>query len=302
MCKKTMRVIFHENCLDGAAAAWIAQKLYQDVIYCPGNRFYPIKVDEESEEKLLFVDFVYKKEIMEGFRKSSLTVWDHHESSRFLEGEEFSESNVVLRFDKCAASIALEEAGDALREKLTEEEFDHLLEIIKFIEDRDLFLRKFSETDSIVSALYLLELNSPESFGKIFNYSIDLLKTIGSAVIKSNHKKIMQAVKNATDGFITIGGKKLKISVVTSHSAEISDLCYHLKKKKGCDIAAAAKFSIVRNTWQVSFRAYDDTDVNLLDLLEIAEDGGGHAKAASIICKNLDFFEVSNRKFSAKKK
>jgi nanoRNase/pAp phosphatase (c-di-AMP/oligoRNAs hydrolase) len=284
-----MRVIFHGKCMDGSAAAWVAGQFFQTSKFLFGKRFNPI---DGGEDPVVFVDFVYGEEIMRTMPEKSI-IWDHHDSSSFLLSEDFDDFEVVLDYEKCAASIAFSQAEEKLQEILTDENFEHLRKIIEIIEDRDLFLKKLPETNAVIEAMYALGLDDPKKFDQIFDLSIERLELMGDAILLDKKRRMEKTIRDATDGNILIGGKEVTATLITSHGVEVTDLSYQLHKVKKCEVVAVAKFSKKHESWQVSLRAFSD-DVDLTDLTKVYG-GGGHKKAASMLCKNLDFFNASDR-------
>ena len=143
--------IYHGNCADGFAAAWVVRKaLGGNVDFHPG--VYQNKPPEVAGRDVLMVDFSYKREVIEWMRLSarSIRIIDHHKSAmEDLTGklvEDRASCPVELQFD-------MNRSGAGMT-------WDHFFpdlprpRLINHIEDRDLWKFALPWTREIQAAVF----------------------------------------------------------------------------------------------------------------------------------------------------
>lgn len=105
--------IYHANCTDGIAAAWVVHR------HDPTWTFHPGDYKERppwrmicSADEVLVVDFSYKREVLEDrrfrMRPKGVTVLDHHHTAQEDLGELLKDGKIRGTFDmdRCGALIA----------------------------------------------------------------------------------------------------------------------------------------------------------------------------------------------------
>ena len=140
-----MKVLYHANCPDGFAAAWVVHQAHSGL---PERNFIPVQYGQppphgqfRKEEDLFIVDFSYSRdEILEMRDTAVVVVIDHHKTAEEeLEGLE----NCIFDMTKSGCVLAWEYF-------LGNEEVPKLLE---YIQDRDLW--KFRLPDSRAINAYI---------------------------------------------------------------------------------------------------------------------------------------------------
>jgi len=135
-------VLFHENCTDGSGAALAAfLKFRENAIYIPVNYNKPLP-EIESGSNIFILDFSYPKETLISLndRSNSLIVLDHHKTAMDqLSGLPFAQFDM----DKSGAMLAWEYFHKDQQPP----------ELIKIIQDRDLWKFKIEDTRKVTSVL-----------------------------------------------------------------------------------------------------------------------------------------------------
>ena len=143
---------------------------------------------------------------------SRLLIIDHHQS--FLDlfplnSEKPLNLHMKFALKQAAASLTydfcLEVFGDILPKNMKKS----LLSLQKYIEDHDLRLKKYAETDAIISALYTLvrDLNArtnPLLFFSLLKHDTAILQTLGLKTVEKKEKDVKKAL---------LSKKKLKFAL-----------------------------------------------------------------------------------------
>jgi oligoribonuclease NrnB/cAMP/cGMP phosphodiesterase (DHH superfamily) len=258
--------IYHANCLDGFASAFILWKtLGPKVEFIPA--FYgkePCYADLADNE-VYIVDFSYPADIMAKICEQAhyVTVIDHHESAiRKLAG--FSAENYTAKFDITRAGTAL-----------THEFFFHDREmhpILQMIANRDLWNFSIPGTKEICAAMWE-EDRTFERWDWILSRQPlamqEKLFQTGSIILKMNARNI--------EGILRSGTRQIPGSTIP-----ICNMPYMYASEAGNILAQGHPFSITyfdrRDCRQYSLRVADG-DFNVAKLAEMYG-GGGHKKAA----------------------
>lgn len=270
-------VIAHGNCPDGLGAAWTAHTLHRDKIEYYFANYGSEEVPEVKGKNVLMVDFAYKSiELMNKLNAdaNSMLLLDHHQSAREnLEGK--IDCDHIFDMDRSGARMAWDYFYPN----------KEVPEIIKYIEDRDIWKWEYPE-----SRAYLASLNSyPQTFDTFYWASRlnDKQKATfileGNSIIRFQKTMVDDAVKKALPGFLHApdGKHRFPCFFVNSTQKElISDIGHTLSSGK--IIGVIWSYNYKHDKISCSLRSKGDTDVS-----KIAGyfGGGGH--------KNASGFEVS---------
>ena len=174
-------VLYHKNCTDGfgaAFAAWL--KFKNKAHYIAVNYGEPVP-EMVLGSKVYMIDFCYDKNtILEMNEKYHLVILDHHKSAK---------ENVILakeyRFNlkKSGASLAWEYFHPNKKNNL-----------IKHIEDKDLWLFKNKNTKPIIAALE----SYPRDFKVWKKLSLSQLKKEGSMILQKQENEVDFVTSNYT--------------------------------------------------------------------------------------------------------
>lgn len=102
-------ILYHGNCRDGFAAAWVLKKKYPDAQYTQVHHDGSLPPEGLEDKDVLIVDFAYDRGILLDLKEKtkSLLVLDHHKDrAEELEGLDFcvydmEESGATLAWKHC---------------------------------------------------------------------------------------------------------------------------------------------------------------------------------------------------------
>jgi len=161
-------VIFHKDCADGIAAAWCFWKQYKDSYdYLPG--VYNEPPPDVFNRDVYMVDFSYKHEIMSMICQyaNNVTLLDHHKSAL----EDLWDLAALPNFDMTHATDTMSGAMIAWEfVKAKEGHKRKLPELIKHIQDRDMWKFELPHTREIMAAVFSYE-KSFEDYDKLMKLS-----------------------------------------------------------------------------------------------------------------------------------
>ena len=146
-------VIYHYPCLDGFTAAWAVWKAH------PDWEFYPAKHGDAPPDvtgrDVYIVDFSYKRPILLVMADwaNSITILDHHKTAqedlKDLAEETRTRIEVLFNMDKSGARLAWEYFHPGA----------DVPELVKYVEDRDLWRFKYIDTSAVNAFLFSQEYN-----------------------------------------------------------------------------------------------------------------------------------------------
>ena len=269
MNKKNV-LLYHANCPDGFGSAYSFWKKFQDKMeYVPVSHGKP-PPDGLKGKKIFIADFSYDKETLMSIKKDaeSIVVIDHHISAKKeLDGLDF------CHFDMDHSGAYLSWAYNFPNESVPK--------LIKYIEDRDLWLWKMPHAQEILSAVDSYErtfewwehisslLESQDGFERLVNE--------GKAILRYKLKLVENIKKNSYKSKIL--GKDIRVINTPFFQSEIAS-----SLSEGEAYAAAYYFN--GDKFVFSLRSSNDH----IDVSEIAKNfgGGGHKKASGFSVFNLD--------------
>lgn len=275
--------IFHSNCQDGFAAAWVVRHALGDNV-----EFYPGVYDKPPPSVLgrnvILVDFSYKRAVLQEMacQSNSLLVLDHHKSARddladFGEappwevwreaahnGSLSTHARIRVRFDmeRSGAGLAWDYFNPGEPRPL----------LIDRVEDRDLWRFSHPQTRSVCAAMAAraYDFEAWDEFMKPMNYPGLVLE--GSAIERKHHQDILNLLPT-TERRMLIGGRMMPVAnlppTLTSDAA-------HKMAEEADGIAACYIDTPAGRVF--SLRSIDGGP----DCQAIAKDygGGGHVHAA----------------------
>ncbi|QIL79205.1 phosphoesterase [Diaphorobacter sp. HDW4A] len=145
-------ILYHGRCADGFSAAWAAWQFYEGEVECVGLTHGQVKTMDDLpplEGRAVYIlDFSFNAEILSQIdeRAAKLVLLDHHISAQRELGNYRCRCGVVhFDMNKSGARLSWEFFhGDA-----------PVPELIRFVEDRDLWRWQYPQTRGFVSALDL---------------------------------------------------------------------------------------------------------------------------------------------------
>jgi oligoribonuclease NrnB/cAMP/cGMP phosphodiesterase (DHH superfamily) len=280
--------IYHGGCDDGVAAALIVKSTFPDNTW----EFYPGVYQKPPPaakgRHVLFVDFSYKRPVLEEMAKeaASIVILDHHFSAsedladlpkppEYRLWQRPTRGHIPGRFDpgikehSIAALFDMERSGAGLA-------WDFFLggqrpAFINYIEDRDLWRKKRPFGDEFTIALR----SYPQDFGVWENLMMEGVESLiasGHDIQRYYRRRVEELKASAYPA--TIHGEACWIANAPYFAA--SEVAGELCEKPGADFGACY-FEAEAGRFQYSLRSRGDYDVTPIAR---AYGGGGHKSAA----------------------
>lgn len=286
--------IYHGNCADGFGAAWVVRKaLGPNVEFVAG--VYGAEPPNVTDKDVILVDFSYKYDVLAALanKANSIIVLDHHKSAaedlaRFeqfhagIEEDTRHDDGSRLLGWKTAHSMAHSQNGPAIaccfdmNRSGAMLAWDHFFpdqeppQLLRHIEDRDLWLFKLEGTREIQANLFSYPYDF-DVWDKLMAADVLSLVSDGAAIERKHHKDVAELV-GVTKRRLVIGGIDVPVA----------SLPYTLTSDAGALMAQGEPFAACywdTPTGRVfSLRSTDQG----MDVSEIASQygGGGHRNAS----------------------
>jgi len=265
---KTNKVlcIYHGNCPDGFASAWVVRKALGDkVVFFEG--IHQKEPPDVTDMDVLLVDFSYKKETLEKMLNSasSITILDHHVSA-------MNDLQILLDKDQIKGVFDINKSGAMITWEWFYPDVD-APKLIEHIQDRDLWRFQLTDTRDITTGLssypYTFDL-----WDKFMSYnSSDLLtlKTDGAAIERKLQKDIHELISTGVRRMVIAGYNVPVLNVSSAYISDAGNLLATGEPFSACywDHADGRSFSLRSSV--------DGVDVSKVALLY---GGGGHEKAS----------------------
>ena len=269
--------IYHNNCSDGFAAAWVVKHFYGEHVY-----FFPATYGDPppdvTNKHVILVDFSYPLEIMQGIvdASNSTVVLDHHKTA------EAACKNLVLREqDKVVFDMERSGAGLAWRHFFGKQPAPGVLQRI---EDRDLWRFSLPHTREVMAAVFSYPY-AFDTYTALMRMGIDELVAEGTAIERKFQKDLAEIIP----------AKRRKLSIANQEVWAIN-LPYTMASEAGDKLASDSSFSAVYQ---------DDAEYRTFSLrsIEGGEDvsliakqygGGGHKHASGfrVRLSEIQQFEI----------
>jgi hypothetical protein len=292
--RKTM-CIYHGNCADGFGAAWVVRKaLGSEVEFVAG--VYGQEPPDVTGKDVILVDFSYKREVLAEMGRAAhqVLILDHHKTA-MDDLACFDPFDAGVRSDRADQAGNNKELGWETAIHVASErgaprvaacfDMDHsgaMLawqhffpgqeppQLLRHIEDRDLWLFKLDGTREIQANLFSYPYDF-EVWDQLMAADVQTLRSDGAAIERKHHKDIAELVA-VTKRRLVIGG----------HNVPAASLPYTLTSDAGALMAQGEPFAACY--WDTpdgrvfSLRSTDEG----LDVSEVAKQygGGGHRNAA----------------------
>ncbi|MFN8609197.1 MAG: DHHA1 domain-containing protein [Vulcanimicrobiota bacterium] len=251
-------VLYHADCFDGFGARLAAEQALGDkaqyipVSYKDGPPQLP------ADARVAIVDFSYPRQQLLEFKDkvAGLVVLDHHEKARQqLEGLPF----VVFEQERAGAGLSWAYFHPDQPEP----------ELLKYVEDRDLWKFKLDSSEEVSSALG----SYPKETGVWQNLDIESLKKEGATIERYKAQLVNGAAERAVMG--SVAGYKVPI---TSCAPELRSEVGHALREKFPETPFAAVNYVENGRKMWSLRSEDGG----FDVNAVANKfgGGGHKAAA----------------------
>ena len=258
--------IYHGNCPDGFASAWVVRKaLGKQVTFYAG--IHQQRPPDVKGRHVLLVDFSYKKDVIEEMLQTalSITILDHHISAM--------NELVSLLTDKTIDGIFdINKSGAMLTWDWFYPDVD-APELIKFIQDRDLWQFKLEGTRNITTGLSSYAYDF-DIWDKFMGYNLSELKELkkdGVAIERKLQKDITNLISTGVRRMMIAGYNVPVLNVSSTYISDVGNILAKDEPFAACywDHADGRSFSL-RSTEKG------------VDVSEVALQygGGGHERAA----------------------
>jgi uncharacterized protein len=313
MSQRFNKVIYHENCPDGIAAAWVFSHYFGDDI-----QFIALKAGAPAPFELVkkgdniaIVDTSFRREEMIKMAETAtfVVVLDHHKSAeRELSGS--FPSNIQCVFDMYKSGCQL--AWDYLYST----RIDNIEDIyggeqllarpwfIDYIADKDLWRWSLPHSREINKTFHIEKLVSFFMLDEIFKYGVDDEKRFkdgcierGKLYLLGDNYMVDRICENSFVCYLKCGDMKHKVRAVetTVSISEVGNKLAETPQYGPCEFAVCYRYDAFEDKFYVSMRAPSDkyAKENFLPIVDLsvvsrAFGGGGHPKAAGFEAKRLD--------------
>jgi oligoribonuclease NrnB/cAMP/cGMP phosphodiesterase (DHH superfamily) len=254
-------VIYHDNCIDGWSAAYIAKQKYPNAELLPQDYGLEPPYKKVEGKDVLVVDFSWntreKNDKMASLAKSFF-ILDHHKTAQ------------TRLKDAPYAIFDMNRSGAGLT-------WDYLFGLprplwIDYVEDRDLWRYRFPSSKEVNAYISTLP-RTIKAWDSLSKLAIEQAVQLGRGVLDYIEQNVQQTIGYAQNGRLLINEKCYRVSMVNT-SWNHSDIGNRLAKN--ADIGVVW-FECKNDMIQFSLHSVGEIDVS-----EIAEifDGGGHKNAS----------------------
>ena len=265
-------IIYHRNCQDGMAAAWVAHMHYGDTadyLACG----YEDPAPDVAGREVYILDFSFKRPILEAMAlvAKQITLIDHHESAeKDLTGAPLPD-NVHVTFDMTKSGALL-----------TWEHFfpdEETPEMIQHASDRDLWQFKLPGTKEICEYIFSL----PYTFAA-YHLAASLLKHKRDRVLETG-ASLLRAKLQACEAALKDGRNIRKIGDLYMPCINVPKTmgseCCHLMLENGSPVASYW-YELADGRICFGLRSRTDSQINVADIAK-EYGGGGHKHAAGFV-------------------
>lgn len=265
------KVLFHAGCTDGFCAAWLWQRrLPPDTPIIPVSYSGTVP-DLAVDDDVIIVDFSYSPETMRKIAESvrSLLWIDHHETAAPVQ-------DVLRGLPSCKFVFDLSASGAMLCAKYLNETDERILQLVAYVNDRDLWRHELPDTHEVSAGLRMV----PTTF-QAWNEAVadpnmlHNLKTTGAAVLRYKRQLVDMHELRAHD--MKIDGVACR-GAVCSCGDIISEVGERLALLTGVGVCYTL---LPGGHWLFSLRSRDIGN-GVVKVNDIAKKfgGGGHPGAA----------------------
>lgn len=289
-----IKIIYHKDCMDGIASAFIASetfKMYQESVSAIAVQYGgedilfgrdPNKALKEplaKEDVIYFVDFSLPRDLMIELSTmvKEIVVLDHHETAQSeLEGLEEKLENVTVIFD-------MERSGATL----AFDYFDPCIDgsIFDYIEDRDLWKFELDYSKEVNAAIkFYTKPNCLESFKETYErFDPVEFSNAGEVLLKQQDIQIKSKLKKVKD--LSLKGISFKAINATENISELGNaICTEY------NTPALVYFITEHDKVVCSLRSTDD--LKAVEPVAKALGGGGHRNACGFTLELEDFMRI----------
>lgn len=277
--------VYHKDCNDGTSSAAALQKKFPEAELFPLNHDYkpediaPIleKIDQDTLVYTLDCCLGVREFLAKGIKVITL---DHHTGVReTFENLSRENPNYTFIFDNDKSGASLTWSYFFPEEEMPE--------LIKYVEDSDLWRYKYGDETKYVTKYLSMYLNDPESVGKLFGQDLSEIKERGKIILAYSDKELENLIKTEPIT-IKIGEHNVFAFNITS---QVSISAHKLSQKLA---QAVVLFMIKGQFVKMSFRSDNTQSPSALDLAQILG-GNGHRNSSGAVVSLQLFLSMIER-------
>lgn len=278
--------IYHKDCTDGTTAAAVVLKKYPDALLFPLSHGFEVKDLEEimtvveTGDRILTVDCALgvKEFLAKGF---AVTTIDHHAGAE-AEYKALAQANPAFTFVFNNSQSGASLTWSTLFPN------EPIPELIKRVEDQDLWQWKYEDTKDVNNSLYLYT-NEPTEVLKLFDEPLETLKKNGEIITVYSAKMIDNAADKTEAIMVKIGDFVVPFYNITVYKSDCGNVLATAQDK------TVGLFTIDGEYVKISFRSLDHHNPSALAVASIIG-GGGHRNASGARMSLEDFIKALVRK------
>lgn len=264
--QKKVVCIYHANCLDGMASAWVVKHFFDnsgtEVEFIPGT--YGVAAPELKDCLIYLVDFSYKRDVLlKLMEDNQVVLLDHHETAaKDLQG--------LFEIDQThsGAMLAWKYFFGSQRPPVQ----------LEYVQDRDLFQFKLTHTKAWTMAAFSYPIDF-KHFDELMRRPVQEMVAEGQVLIRKENSDIGKFMPNV---------RRMKIN---GQDVPVVNAPYMYASEIGALLAKDNDFAVVYNDSvderQFSLRSRKDGGDHVNVVAE-AFGGGGHMNAAGFKIKFTD--------------
>ncbi len=270
--------IYHANCADGFAGAWVVRRKYKNAEFFKG--FHQTFPPDVTGRDVILVDFSYNLKTMLDIcsKAKSVLMLDHHESAaRELEG--------LNRIAKCPTELVFDmrRAGSMIA-------WDYFFPtekcpvLLEHIQDQDLWKFKLKKTREIQLCLFSYPYDF-EVWDALMTYDLDRMYYTGVHILRKQSKDIKEFLTLARHNVIIDG---VVVPAVNAPYTIGTDAAYFL----ALDAPFAAYYYILGKIVVFGLRSAAPFGLDV-QKIAVKYGGGGHKRAAGFkvaLCDAAQFY------------
>lgn len=274
-------IIYHANCSDGFAAAWAAWTKFgnSDTEYVPmayGEN--PFEIAAFVGMDVYIVDFSFPREALVAMCKLArkVVILDHHKTAQAdLTDWPEQPANLEIHFDMHSSGAMM--SWEYFRH------LDPVPDLIKYVQDRDLWKKELPHSEEITAFISTLPHNFDAwtSASHLIRNRFNEAKNIGMSVLARHNQIVTDIVNSARtmrfflpDGIELVG---LAANCTGHFASDVGNELCKASKTFGATYCAGSDGSV---KW--SLRSQGDYDVSAIAKMF---GGGGHKNAAGFTLK-----------------
>jgi oligoribonuclease NrnB/cAMP/cGMP phosphodiesterase (DHH superfamily) len=289
--KDKIVVCYHGNCMDGIASAYC---VYASKRYNPENVYLPLTYNKDKMEdikknldknsEIWFVDFsLSRSEILELSRLcKKVVVIDHHITAE-EELKDIKKKNIEVVFDMNKSGCVL--VYEYLEKNKLFDETKPNIELLEYIQDRDLWKWELEDSKELNEALYdeVKDFNNLKDFETLeYSYNKEELIKKGKMLLDTKDRIVK---KRCYENNLKLVDVENVTFLMVNATEFISDVGNYICDKYN---RPAIIFTVMPDKVLLSFRSTDSMEDASIVAKKLG--GGGHRNACGAHMSLEDFF------------